>query len=287
MQNNTKNGLLCIIIGMILSIISSIILFFSEGTLDIGIFSGLITLIGLIFMAIGRKEFGEKHRKFIVYAFIIFIINIIIVVIFVIIIVAALFSSLESSSSISSVDLSPVKNVFLMAPILAITGGIFNILLVHELEDHKGKNLLYLAFIVTLIISFYITVEGMRIADEWAGESEGVIEDLDDEPFYYPSLSRMSAEEKIEEITTEFQQKLSKISAVGIFGQILYLIAFFIPYNRIKSGELVPALPGHLKRCMNCGRVGPSDSVVCAYCGKQFFESQNYNTNYYQQNNKY
>ncbi|MEF8879605.1 MAG: zinc-ribbon domain-containing protein, partial [Candidatus Thermoplasmatota archaeon] len=78
--------------------------------------------------------------------------------------------------------------------------------------------------------------------------------------------------------TNQFLEKISRMSAYGIIGNILYLIAFIIPYKRIKNGELLPVLPGHLKRCMNCGKAVPSGSIVCPYCGSRFYEKKNVDT---------
>jgi len=267
MKNNTKNGLLCIIIGMGISIIASVILFFTEGAINIDFFSGLLFLIGIILMAIGRKEFGEKHQKFVIYAIIIFIITFIVTAIIIGILIFAMLSSIDVSDSAVNVDFSPIKNIFLIAPIAAVLGGITNILLVHELEDQKGKNILYIAFIVTLITSFYVAFIGMQIADEMIDDLDVIIDEIERDSGYY---STSEVTEKFEDKTVEFQRDLSKVGAIGLIGETLYLIAFIIPYNRIKSGELAPELPSYQKRCMTCGRVVPSDSVVCAYCGRRF-----------------
>ena len=268
MGNNTKTGLLLIIVGMILSIVSSAVLFLSQGLLDIGIIGGFLTLIGLIFMFIGRKEFGNRHRKFVIGAIILFIITIIVAVIFVFFIVFAVMSTIDYDSA-SIVDFSPFKNLFLMTPIIAVIGGITNVFLVHELEDQKGKLILYLAFFVTLFLSFYIAFEGMKIADEWIEDIDKTLQEERESSLFYFDLSSTIGDQ-----TTEFQQKLSRISAIGIIGQLFYLVAYLLPYNRIKSGDLAPSLPSHQKRCMSCGRVNPYDSYVCAYCGSRFMDPQ-------------
>jgi hypothetical protein len=256
MNNTTKTGLLLIIIGTAVVIIENLIGFFSGGLLDFSI-SGLILLIGIILMIAGRKEFGERHSKFVIFALILFIINIIVVVILFILIFSSIFSI--SYSNIENLDLSFIRNIFLIAPIGALIGGLFNIFLVYELEDRNGKIILFIAFLVTIIISFYVLFSGMAIADNWVMNAQNLIDDRS-----YASIS------ELEKLTEQLQQDLSKISAVGIIGNLLYLVAFIIPYNRIRTGDLVPVLPSHLKRCNNCGRVLQKDFVICPYCCQRY-----------------
>jgi len=72
MENKTKTGLLLLIIGGILAIISNITFYIAGPTAIalsvIGAIGGLISLIGAIIYILGRKEFGEKHSKFVIYA---------------------------------------------------------------------------------------------------------------------------------------------------------------------------------------------------------------------------
>ena len=57
---------------------------------------------------------------------------------------------------------------------------------------------------------------------------------------------------------------------LSFIANLLLIFAVYIAYNRIKSGELKQVLPDYLKRCPYCGRTGPADSIVCAYCGNRF-----------------
>ncbi len=67
-----------------------------------------------------------------------------------------------------------------------------------------------------------------------------------------------------------------ELAFYGIIPSLLFLYAFYIPYNRIKNGELIPrALPSGQspipsRICPNCGRPIPLDSNVCPYCGNNF-----------------
>jgi len=208
-------------------------------------------------MFVGRKEFGERHRKFVAISIILFVITIILVVI----LIVALFASIYSINyhDLENIDLSWFKNIFLFAPLAAILGGIINVLLVHELEDRKGKIILYIAFVVTIILSFYVLYEGMLITEEWTNNTESLLKGNID----------YSTSNQLEDLVEKLQQDLSSVGIFSSIGNILFLIAYIIPYKRIKSGELVPALPSHLKRCQNCGRIVQKDYKICPYCGKE------------------
>ena len=87
MSNLTKNGLLCLIIGAIIGLLGNISLFLTGGKIIaisyIGSIGGLFFFIGVILMIIGRKEFGERHSRFVLFALILFIISILVTSIFV------------------------------------------------------------------------------------------------------------------------------------------------------------------------------------------------------------
>ena len=113
MECHTKTGLLLIIIGSILGIVSNIA-FSLAGNVALALsalggIGGLCSLIGIILLIVGRKEFGERHRKFVIYALILFILSIVIPTI---IIAAATFTYVSQGISAGGVDLSYMQNIF-------------------------------------------------------------------------------------------------------------------------------------------------------------------------------
>lgn len=269
MENHTKTGLLLLIIGFGLAILEELISFSTSGLVDLS-FSGWIILIGMILMFVGRKEFGKRHQKFVIISIILFLISFIMTIIFAGYLIFSVYSAVSNSSfdSLSSIDFSFMKNIFLIAPIAAVLGGLTNIFLVYDLEDRRGVIILFTAFFVLIVTSMYILITGAAIVEEWTNEVQDALENRN---YLIPP--------EIETVTDTFKTKLSQTSIVAIFSNLLFLIAFMIPYQRIKSGELTPALSSNLKRCTSCGRASPSDSIICAYCGNRFNELQNENIN--------
>ena len=263
MENNTQKGLLILIMGISVGIIANISLFLLTDNLPgvltlilvaiLGGIGGLLTLIGLILIVVGRREYGEKHSKFAIYAAVIFVLSIVI---------AAVFSIMISMINFISNSPTNTNIILLQTPITSTIGGLVYLFLLYELEDKNGKIVLFLAFIATIIASILITVDVMSLYEEL--------------------MSSIAAGET--SLTNTFNY-ISKISRTGIYGIIssgLLLIALILPYNRIKSGELVPTPPktnsfygGNVtvtqdRLCPNCGRIIPFDSKICPYCRKKF-----------------
>jgi len=290
----TKNGLLFLIIMQVLTLISVFLLYglyFSYDfgnitTFDfnslfmiipsaaIGGIGGLIGLIGALFLLLGRKEFGEKHSKFIIYAIIIFIIGIVVNVILVSSVVfMSMFSSDLSSLADSSTSLEFFQNsnfitiTFLSAPISAIFGGLTWLFGLYNLEDKRGRIYLFSAVICSICINIITAILSIIYYNNWVNSA--------------------AFEEFIESASTSSVTLSSTMSAYtwlgatgvvsligGLVAGILFILALYNPYKRISSGEFVPIQKSDTsepdRRCPNCGRGIPDDANVCPYCQKQF-----------------
>ncbi len=260
MQNNTKTGLLLLIIGSIIGIISNIIFAVNQSSLNflssIGAIGGLMSFIGIIFLIMGRKEFGERHRKFVIIAIVLFVLSIVIPVI---IVAASVFVYVTQSMSAGDIDLSFVRNIFYIIPIASIIGSIAYFLLLYELENKIGKIVLVIAIVTSAAISGVLAVS----IGEAFEDSFGSIDYENLEPTEYS------------EITSEFSQKISTSGFYGLINGALMIIALYIPYQRISSGELVPESDkSKIKEadriCPNCGKEIPIDANTCPYCSKKF-----------------
>jgi hypothetical protein len=263
MKNNTQKGLLILIIGISVGIITNISLFLLTDNLPgvlalalvgiIGVIGGLLTLVGLILIVVGRREYGEKHSKFAIYAAVIFVLSIVFATVFSIMI-----------SMINFISNSPTNTniILLQTPITSTIGGLVYVFLLYELEDKNGKIVLFLAFIATILASIFITVGMMSLYEEL--------------------MSSIAVGETSFANTFDYINKMSRTGIYSIISSGLLLIALILPYNRIKSGELVPTPPktnslygGNVavtqdRLCPNCGRIIPFDSKICPYCRKKF-----------------
>jgi MFS family permease len=274
MNGNTQKGLYFLIIGsiiiMIYSVINSISSFFTLEitTLMIISFFGIVSFIGLILILIGailflmgRKEFGEKHQNNVKKAVIIFCINIIAVIALTVVIAFMTYSVLITTTSSSPIT-SPAENItgpftiviIIIAVVTTVLGGLIYYFGLIELENETGKKILFAGIISSITISLVTSLVIAGMLGELFGSisSDG-----------YPS-------------SLSLNQNVGGIGILGIIPNLLFLYAMYIPYNRIKNGELKPqvlsigqsSVPSRI--CPNCGRPIPFDANNCPYCGKNF-----------------
>ena len=248
-------------------------------SINISIISFILLLVGIILIAIGRKQYGEKHSRNVLIAVFIFIFSFIFSII---VVAAAIFSA------ISSEDLNSLKIIFYIIPIVAVLDGLMYLFLLYELEKPKGKIIVISGIAVTLISSLVIIALIMPSVDGLINEfDEKYKSDTITRNYYSDGYNSYFEEEKrFNNKVEEMQTQATRVGAVGIFGQLFYLFAFYLPYKRIKDGELMPLIKNksyNMRRCMNCGRLCPSDSMVCAYCGNKFESTPNnkYQNYYY------
>lgn len=267
MNCNTQKGLYYLIIGsiitMIYGLITSITSFFTQDAtasmiisafVIISFIGAIIILIGAILFLLGRKEFGEKHQKNVKNAVIIFCINIIMTIIIASAVAFLVFSAVISTSSATSAAGPFSILIVIMAIVSAVLSSLMYYFALIELENEKGKNILYAAIISSIIISiitsFYI-----------AGMLEEVL----------GSISTTNSYSSF-----GFTQNVGKIGILGIITNLLFIYSLYIPYKRIRDGEIKPqvltsvtsTVPSRI--CPNCNKNIPFDANICPYCGKKF-----------------
>jgi len=247
-------------------------------TAIIGGIGGLLGLIGAVLFLIGRKEFGEKHSQFVMYALIVFVISIIVSVIIVGVTMFSTFSSLGFSSI--SPGISNIENIYrsttmtsmIITPISAALGGLIWIFALYQLEDDRGRLVLYSAFCCTVITSIVVSYNSMMLFEEMI--SSGAFNSFNDMSTFGSSTSS--------QLLSNYQW-IGSTAIYSLIGgsvtNILLFFALFIPYKRITSGELVPIQQPSSsfkgtefrdRKCPNCGRPIPFDANNCPYCGKKF-----------------
>jgi len=287
--NLTKIGLIFFIMALLLSVIAGILNFLIPEILIvnavIGGLGGIFFLIALILMGIGGigfKEYGKKHKKFVLIAIIFFIASIVFAMIIGFYTSFAIFSSMSESLSDSGDvlnSLSPLKNIFIITPISAVFSGLVYVFLLHELEDKYGKFILYGAFVLLIISSGIIAWQGTQVFDEWILDIKPIVENIN------TSAPTITSYNEMQTISTELQKEISSVSIWGVFPNILFLITSIIPLNRINSGRLKRKIPrsnekmyeaGYKQiktqeyiRCPNCGGQNSINSEFCTNCGKK------------------
>ena len=221
----------------------------------IGGIGGIISFVGAILFLIGRKEFGERHQRFVIYALICIVIGVI--ASFAVSIVSSFMMIVAQGGDVSRFSSA---SVFFPTITGAITGGLAYVFSLYELQDDNGRKLLYTAFVVSILIS-------VLIAFLSSSAIEGMVEET----------SVIEYQEDFASIIS-FTSSVTQYSLLGLISSLLWTIAIYLPYKRIKNGELIPqsvqmgtsSSSVQERVCPNCGKTIPTDANNCPYCGKKF-----------------
>lgn len=236
----------------------------------IGGIAGLLALIGAVLIFVGRKEFGEKHHKYVTYALFLIVIGIIVVIITTIVTAGLVFSYVSSSmpdmmgGEVNDISASALSSGFfvIFSILVIVSACVSNLIWVfglYQLENDTGRRLLVAFYIIAIIVA---------IATAWNMQT------------VFSGLAESSFETSQYLSNYMWMGTTGLITLVGgLSSQILLVGAIYIPYKRIKNGELqpVPTQPsggfsgGRPDRvCPNCGKVIPFDAQICPYCAKHF-----------------
>lgn len=242
MENKTEMGLLLLIIGMLISVFSTLA-GLATGTLGsstlspgaiipaiLGFFAIILLLAGWVLMLIGRQEFGEKHSQFVIYSVVALVVGFIIAIISGIVMAFSMLSGgLTGIGEEVSIDYADMTRGMIGGLMFGQIGGIFitigAILLVYCLENDTGRMVLYLALAASIIIAIVGMIFISATLNELADRLEDTPEDEQEDEFY------------------EGLEELGLIDGLGVIGTFILIIGFFIPYNRIKKGDLKPVTP--------------------------------------------
>lgn len=148
-RDRTVTGLLLLIIGFVLSWIPYV-----------DLLGGLLGLIGIILVVLGRRGYGPSHERFVVIGgatyFLVLIASFLVAIIF-----AGEVVDAASSSSLSAAGAalrSDLAGLFVATAVLGVVGGIGQVVLVYGLADATTRKLLWAAFAISVVLSLVILV---------------------------------------------------------------------------------------------------------------------------------
>ena len=287
--NYTKLGLIFFIVGMILALIAAIPLLFmmqdfmnisnitsisdASGLLATIVILGILGFIGLvlylvayILMCVGGiayREYGDKHRKFLLITLIILISLIVVAII------QGILQMMAVGAAASSNDLSGLVNIYYLPVATAIFGGLFYIFLIHELSDIKGRIMLYIYYGSSIAITVIIAVLNIINFDNWAANTMKLIEESNSGSGFLMGMDIGSLNAQ-NTINQAFSIETMKYSAYSIIPSIFIFIALILAFYRIHRGELkpIPKPSVNVRRCPNCGMEIPQYSESCPKCGQ-------------------
>jgi len=137
--DNTKTGLLLLIIGLAISWIPLI-----------GAIGGLVALLGALLVILGREAFGREHARNAILALIVFFVGIGVTIVGFVVLFFAEFSYRAGPSTL-------VQPSFAWLGVIGIIGGgvtgISEVLLTYALQPSSGRILLWTAYAASIAIS--------------------------------------------------------------------------------------------------------------------------------------
>jgi peptide/nickel transport system ATP-binding protein len=207
--NRTKDGLLLLTIGTILSpipILNSV--------------GAVISLLGALFVILGREAFGSAHSRNAAWSVLIYILGLIIFFFLSVALLSSLETNLQTNSDPASLRAALIAT-FDSYFIAGVIGGaliwIAAVLFTYALQDHRGRILLWSALVTSQIIGIGIVLfVGPILAD---------------------AVSQAVATSSLAPLNT-FQATLTTLRLVGLVPTGLYAVALYGVWARIDSGEI-------------------------------------------------
>ncbi len=261
--NVTKIGLIFFIIGIIMQIVSTGVLFFVDATnviatLSLSVVAGigaimiLVALILLWVAGMGLKEYGKRHSKFCLISLILFFVAI------GVILSLALAQVFMMAGAMFNGDYSGFKNFYLFAPVGSVFTGLVYVFLLHELEDKYGKILLYASFITLIVVSSVIAFIGYIGFDEWINSIDF-------------SSNNLQMQGSYNSFSLAFQERSYQVNVFSIIPNVMIIVSAFLPIYRIHSGKLKKVPKKNYPRvCPHCGMQISEQSNFCTNCGTNF-----------------
>ena len=148
-RDRTVTGLLLLVIGIALSWIPYL-----------SFLGGILALIGIILVFLGRRAYGPEHHRYVVAGGALFVITILATVGLTIGLVVALLGQVTvtgNSVSLASGALQSDFQVFFIgAAVVGILGGLSRVILVYGLSDKTTRILLWGGFVASIVLSIVI-----------------------------------------------------------------------------------------------------------------------------------
>jgi hypothetical protein len=148
-RRDTKTGLMLIMIGLGLSWIPYI--------KDV---AGLISLVGILFLFVGRWGFTKRHHDYVVAGGVLLLLSFIAAIVIGAALALAIFQTASQTGSTpqtlaSSID-STIRDTIYAGVIVAVLSAVAQLLMVWEIADSTARTLLILGLVASFVVGLII-----------------------------------------------------------------------------------------------------------------------------------
>lgn len=216
----TKWGVLVLLFGALISWVPIV-----------GALGTVLTLIGAILVIIGRKAFGDVHRRNVVISIVAFFVGLGVAVVGAIVVVFAAVGAVGTSTTEAQLAASlrdAFTNVLIVAAIAAVITGLASIFFTYALQKREGRIVLFAAYGASLGVQAAILAVTLPLIP-------GIADDIARQVVTTGTVD-----------STRIANALSGASAgIGLLNAIpamLYALANYLAWSRINKRE-IPAPP--------------------------------------------
>lgn len=209
--DRTRTGLLLLIVGSALGWIPIV-----------GIVGGILSLVGVILVMVGRKAFGRGHGRNTIIAVLLFALSVVGFVVLYFILGFAIASAVLGTPDLPAIR-SAVTTYFWGAAVLAVVGGLWSVLVTYALQKPLGRVLLWAGYVSSSALAVAILVlvaPGLPDAVVQAVQTGG------SDPFALGAAVDAAL------------APANQWGLLGVVPSLLFAAAYYLAWDRIKRGEI-------------------------------------------------
>jgi hypothetical protein len=218
--DRTRTGILILLIGALISAIPYV-----------GGFGLIFTLIGAILVILGRKAFGEAHRRNVLLSIVVFCLGVGIFIVGTFVTVAMAASSLRSSmpeAQLAAVVLTLLTNILIVLAVGLLIVGLASVFFTYSLQKREGKLILFGAYGSTVAIRLTILLVALPLLPPLAAQiAHAIVTSGTVDPTG---------------ISNSASNATQGLELLNVIPSLMYAAANYLVWSRIKRGE-IPAPP--------------------------------------------
>lgn len=214
--DRTKWGVLLLLFGALISWIPIV-----------GAIGGLLTLIGVILVIVGRKAFGATHRRNVVISIVLFFVGLAFIIVGAIVAVFAALGAVSSATSeaeLAAALRDAFTNVLIIAVVGSFVSGLASVFFTYALQKREGRIVLWAAYGATLGVQVAIVVVTLPLIPDIAA-----------------AMARQIVATGTVDSTAVANAVSGAASGLALLNgipSILYALANYLAWSRITKGEI-------------------------------------------------